>query len=193
MWCLFMWCSVLSGWDGYLEVFVYVLSVLGFDVRCYIVYYTYTAIFFCSSDLSPLLFFPIIPLPSISSSFILYVSVLTYTYLYSSSFLIPISHPRQFDPAQTIGGECRVVQFDKYVFVFEVLVLYYILYYYYILLYYSYYYYLILYSSLLLIYLLFLLFLFPILILSHLFSSSIPLISFYTCRYLHNLIYIPII
>ena len=42
----------------------------------------------------------------LSHSFKVYVSVVPYPYLYSSSF-------RQSDPACFIGGECRVVQFYK--------------------------------------------------------------------------------
>ena len=72
--------------------------------------------FFLTSSLpifpSPLLFLSSFTiLCSSILSFILYVSVLTYTYLCSTS-------SQHFDPACFIGWECRVVQFYKYVFVF---------------------------------------------------------------------------
>ena len=111
-----------------------------------------------------------------------------------------------FDPACFIGWECRVVQFDKYVFVFDVLSWCWVLVYvscwfdvwcymlYIIILYYILY--LIHYTYIILSYtILFLLFFFPDLsssshLLFLLFQSFLSH-SKYTCRVFHLLIYIP--
>jgi hypothetical protein len=102
-WCVFGVCVIII-----LYYYTYIILLLYYIILYYIIllYYTYTIIYYTytilSSDLffsSPLQFFssllflfPIIPI----SSFILYLSVLTYTYLYSS--WSPTS-----DPARSIG------------------------------------------------------------------------------------------
>jgi hypothetical protein len=101
VWCVFVWCSVLFwGWAGGCYLAFERLKV---DIRCYIVYYYYIIILYTiiyyilysylifSSYSSPIL--PIFSSPFYSSLlflsqysfpiFILYLSVLTYTYLYS--------------------------------------------------------------------------------------------------------------
>ena len=109
-----------------------------FDVRClyYILYYTiisytyiyyyytyyilyYTLLFFCSipsfpSLPSPLLIYLLFPISSSShSSFPTLVHPdLSVNSKYTCRHLdILIYIPQESDPAQTIGGECRVVQF----------------------------------------------------------------------------------
>ena len=125
VWCVFVcsrfclsWCS--SFWAG-----GWWFRFWAFDIRClcyYILYYTYTIIIhilyyyilyyyyyilyyiilysssFSSSSSLPSFLLPLI-------SFILYLSVLTYTYLYSRL----ISFIQISDPAQIIGGMSRVV------------------------------------------------------------------------------------
>ena len=117
----------------------------------YIIYYTctllylilyYTLLFFCSSIFflshplfsSPFLFLPHLtpssqssfPLPSFSNKASISkskesLSRSKYTCRHLDILIYVRSNSRISDPAQTIGGECRVVQFDKYVFVFWVL------------------------------------------------------------------------
>ena len=107
----------------YIILYYYILYIHYYTIIYYILYYTLP---FQSIFLS---FSPLLPFFLSSSSFKVYVSVLTYTYLYSPllisspfpllSHLLPSSSSplpvlpifQQSDPAQTIGGECRVVQF----------------------------------------------------------------------------------
>ena len=93
------------------EVLYYILYIYYYIILLYIYYILYyTLLLFLPSTFS----FLILPSPS-SLSNIHSIRVGIWIHLF-------ISHPIfKSDPAQTNGGECRVVQFDKYVFVFEVL------------------------------------------------------------------------
>ena len=89
-----------------IHILLYIIHII---LYLYLILYS-SILFFCSSFLPPLsnpLFYPSSH-PSSSFpilSFKVYVSGLTYTYLYSSSF------PDNSHPACFIGWECRVVQF----------------------------------------------------------------------------------
>jgi hypothetical protein len=118
------WCFELV--DGYLAfelvltcgVYYYIIIHILLLYIIHILYYLYTIFFHILLPLPlflpflnhPPLIFSSSSLPSSSFlilSFILYLSVLGYGYLYSITYSFP--SPQQFDPAQIIGGMSRVV------------------------------------------------------------------------------------
>jgi hypothetical protein len=89
-----------------------IIHILLYYILSYTILFSYQFLSSSSSpshtDLSSFLFYTPLFLPNpLILSFILYLSVLTYTYLYSIN-LLPISNNNS-DPAQIIGGMSRVV------------------------------------------------------------------------------------
>ena len=121
----------------YIIHYTYIIIYYILYIYYYILYYTLPNILSSSFPFSPFLplllsksifSYSLLPFPNLSS--VLFSLLFLYNHLiqsirvgtYSRLFIFN-PHPSfpEFDPACFIGGECRVVQFDKYVFVFEVL------------------------------------------------------------------------
>ena len=110
-WCLWFELVVRVGvsviYIYYILYYYYTYTLLYITIIIY-----YTLLFFCSvlplfppisSLLTPLLYHSLSQPSLSSSSFILYLSVLPYTYLYSSSFPIFLFPSQISDPACFIG------------------------------------------------------------------------------------------